>query len=317
MMSDPKPPLDPKGIRTVSIKDRPAKVEKGQFAGKLRPGMTVREWMAALPDLLAARDLRDLARAVVQARKSGRPFIIGMGAHVIKVGLSPLLIDMMEKGLLTGLALNGAGAVHDFEVALTGATSEEVGTHLDSGMFGMTGETGEDLNRMMARCLREEVGLGRAVGEGLLEGDYPFKGQSLLAQAARLDVPATLHVALGADIIHMHPSADGAAIGRGSHRDFLIFAAQVAELEGGVYLNLGSAVILPEVFLKALSLARNLGHPAKNFTTANLDFIQHYRPGVNVVERPVRTGGRGLRITGHHELMVPLLAAMIEEELAE
>ena len=314
-MADPKPPLDPRGVRTVALGERLSKVDEQSFARPLEPGASLAAFLDSLPDLLAARDLLAVAAAIADARRQDRPVLLGLGAHVIKVGLSPLIVRLMERGVVTGLCLNGAGAVHDFELALAGRTSEDVGPALDGGMFGMARETGEGLNRAMARCGREEIGLGRAVGEAILAGDFPHKDLSLFAAAARLDIPTTVHVAIGGDIVHMHPQADGAAIGRGSHRDFLIFARLVSELEGGVYINLGSAVILPEVFLKALALARNLGHAVNRFTTVNMDFIQHYRPGVNVVERPVRTGGRGYRLTGHHEIMFPLLAAAILEEL--
>jgi len=315
-MTDPKKPLDPRRVRTVPLAKRESKVDEKLFARPLSPGMTVAGLLDSLPDILAARDLREIAAAIAAAHKAGRPVILGLGAHVIKVGLSPLIIRLMEEKLITGLALNGAGAVHDFELAFAGRTSEDVGPALDTGMFGMAAETGEFLNGAMARCGREDIGLGRAVGEAILAGDFAHKGLSLFAAAARLDVPITVHVAIGGDIIHMHPQADGAAIGRGSHRDFLIFSAMVSELEGGVYINLGSAVILPEVFLKALSLARNLGHKVERFTTVNMDFMQHYRPGVNVCDRPTRTGGHGYRLTGHHEIMFPLLMAAVIEEIS-
>ena len=315
-MADPRPPLDPRRIRTVPLAQRASKVDEKLFARPLSPGMTVAGLLDSLPDILAARDLKEVAAAIAAARKAGRPVILGMGAHVIKVGLSPLIIRLMEEKLITGLAMNGAGAVHDFELAFAGQTSEDVGPALDAGMFGMAAETGEFLNRTMARCGSEDIGLGRAVGEAILAAGLPHQHLSLFAAAARLDVPVTVHVAIGGDIIHMHPLADGAAIGRGSHRDFLIFAGMVSELEGGVYINLGSAVVLPEVFLKALALARNLGHQVDRFTTVNMDFIQHYRPGANVVERPTRTGGRGYRLTGHHEIMFPLLMAAVLEEMS-
>jgi hypothetical protein len=306
-------PLDPAAIRTVSIHDRPSKVDEKEFIGPLAAGMGFRAWLDALPDILAARDLRAVARAIVKARQADRPVILGMGAHAVKVGLAPLIVGLMEKKIVTAVAMNGAGAVHDFEVALAGRTSEDVAASLDTGMFGMTRETGEGLNRAMARCGREDLGLGRAVGEAIRDGAFPHAAKSILAAAARLGLSATVHAAIGTDIIHMHPSADGAAIGRGSLRDFRTFAAEVAGLEGGVYLNLGSAVIMPEVFLKALSLARNLGHKVDAFTTVDMDFIAHYRPAVNVVQRPVRTGGRGYRLIGHHEIMFPLLFAAVME----
>ncbi len=313
-MDDRYKPLDPSGIKTTSIKDRPAKVDKSGFAGPCRPGMSLKEWSDSLPRILAAQDIREVARAVAKARQEDNPFLLAMGAHVIKVGLSPLIIDMMEKKTITGLCLNGACLVHDFEIAACGNTSEDVASSLDDGSFGMTQETAEFLNGASKRCLSEDIGLGRAVGEALQGSALPFKDLSILAAACRLGLPVTVHVAVGTDIIHMHPCADGAAIGKGSHRDFLVLASLVSGLSGGVLLNLGSAVILPEVFLKALGLARNLTEGARSFTTVNMDFIQHYRPGVNVVERPVRTGGRGYKLTGHHEIMFPLLAALIGEE---
>lgn len=312
-MGDPKRPLDPSGLKTVSLYERPSQVDESAFARPQRAGMSFAEWLDSLPEILAAKDLKEVARAIVSARKNRRPVIVGMGAHVIKVGLSPLLIGLLKEGIVTGLGMNGACLVHDFEVAAAGRTSEDVAAGLDHGQFGVTRETGEALNRAAARCLHEEIGLARAMGEHIQSGNFPHRDQSLLAACVELNVPVTAHVALGTDVVHLHPEADGAAIGKGSQRDFLIFSALVAELSGGVYLNLGSAVILPEVFLKALTLARNLGHSVKDFTTVNLDFIQHYRPGVNVVQRPVQSGGRGYRITGHHEIMVPLLAQAVME----
>jgi len=315
-MADPKAPLDASGLCTLSIHDRKSKVADAAFARELAPGLTFQSWLDSLPDILAARELREIARAIVEARKNQRPVILGTGAHAIKVGLSPLIISLMEKKIVTVLAMNGAGAVHDFEIALAGRTSEDVAASLDTGMFGMARETAQGLNRAVERCGREDIGLGRALGEAINQAQLPHRGLSLFAAAARLDLPATVHVAIGTDIVHMHPSADGAAIGRGSLRDFRIFSAAVAELEGGVYINLGSAVIMPEVFLKALALARNLTHKPMALTTVNMDFIQHYRPEVNVVERPVRTGGRGYRLIGHHEIMFPLLTAAVLEQMA-
>jgi hypothetical protein len=250
----------------------------------------------------------------VTARRAGKPVMLGMGAHVIKVGLSPLIIDAMEQGILTGLAFNGAGVIHDTEMALAGRTSEDVAEALADGSFGTARQTGEFINAAVAAD--PDAGLGRTVGRALLEAEPACIKVSLLAAAARLDLPATVHVSIGADIIHMHPSFDGAATGRASHVDFRLFTAQVGQLRGGVYINLGSAVVLPEVFLKALSAARNLGHAAKDFTTVNMDMLRHYRPMTNVVTRPVLTGGRGINITGHHEINLPLLLAMVKEELA-
>lgn len=313
-MGDPKKPLDPSGIKTCPVGERLSKVSDGDFARPVKAGSSFSDWLGGLPNILAAQSLAEVARAWAMASANGKTVILGMGAHAIKVGLSPLILDLMASGHVSAIALNGAGIVHDFEVALLGRTSEDVGPALDTGMFGMARETGEGVNAAAGRCAGEDIGLGRAAGEAILAGDFPHKDKSLFAGAARMDVPATAHVAVGTDIVHMHPSADGAAIGRGSLRDFRILAAMVAELEGGLYINLGSAVVLPEVFLKALSLARNLGHKVERFTTVNMDFTQHYRPGVNVVDRPTRLGGKGYRLTGHHEIMFPLLAAAMLEQ---
>jgi len=238
---------------------------------------------------------------------------MGMGAHVIKVGLSPLIVDALTRGIITGLAFNGACMIHDVEMALAGCTSEDVAEALADGSFGTARQTSEFINH--AVTARAESGLGRAVGEALLAAAPANLHLSLLAACARLDLPVSVHVAVGADIIHMHPSFDGAATGRASHHDFRLLVTQVGDLKGGVFMNVGSAVVLPEVFLKALSAARNLGHPAKDFTTINLDMIRYYRPLTNVVSRPVLTGGRGIFITGHHEINFPLLLAIVREGL--
>lgn len=284
------------------------------FARPHEPGARFAEFLASLPRILAGETLRSLVEAILRAREARRPILWGIGAHVIKVGLSPVLIDLMERGFVSGLALNGAGIVHDFELAVAGKTSEDVAGSLGSGAFGMARETGRDVNRAVTHGDRRGLGLGAALGAHLARREAPHRDVSLLAAAHRLGIPATVHVALGTDIVHLHPACDPAATGRASHRDFRLFAALVARLGGGgVYLNVGSAVLLPEVFLKAVTLARNLGHELSDFTTANLDFIQSYRPGVNVVERPVRGVGRGYALTGHHELLVPLLAAALVE----
>jgi hypothetical protein len=270
-----------------------------------------------LPRLLAGETLISLRDEILRARARGRPILWGLGAHVLKVGLSRVIIDLIERGFVTGLALNGAGVVHDFELALVGQTSEDVKAGLGRGAFGMARETGEEVNRATVLGDRDGLGLGAAVGRYLCRRRPrpPHLEASLLATAWRLGLPATVHVALGTDIVHVHPACDPAALGRATHLDFRLFAAQVARLGGGgVYLNVGSAVILPEVFLKAVTLARNLGHRLSDFATANLDFIQSYRPGVNVVERPVAKTGRGYRLTGHHEILVPLLAASLVEK---
>jgi hypothetical protein len=308
-------PLDPTRLRTTSLKKGRRIVDLKAFARPWQPGGKLARFFEELPDLLAGRDFRRVVEAVVEAHRRGRPVIFAMGAHVIKVGLSPIVIDLMKRGVVTGIALNGAGAVHDFEVAYAGKTSEDVAETLEDGSFGAARETADALNLAAGLCLVREWGLGRAFGEVIAQAKLPHARLSLLAQAARLGLPATVHVAIGTDTIHMHPSADGAAIGQGTLADFRLFAGMVAKLEGGVYFNIGSAVILPEVFLKALSLARNLGHKVQKFTTVNLDFIQHYRPRQNVTGRPVQNAGQGISLTGHHEILLPLLAAAILEKL--
>jgi len=272
-------------------------------------------FLDSLPHILAARTLKAVIADIVRAARAGRPVIVGMGAHPIKVGLNPLLIDLMKRGVVSCLAMNGAGIIHDLELALVGKTSEEVEAGIDDGSFGMAHDTAELLNDAIARGAKHHTGLGQAVGDTISRGTFPYKSMSLLATASRLNIPATVHVAIGTDIIHMHPSADGAAIGATSLEDFKRLTAVVARLERGVYLNLGSAVLLPEIFLKAVTIARNLGHRLVNFTTVNMDFTQHYRPLTNVVRRPTQAGGRGYTLTGHHEIMFPLLAAGVIEAL--
>jgi hypothetical protein len=308
-------PLSLEGLTTYSLKDRPSKVSRQDFGQAWTRGGSLKEFLEHLPNILAGQHLREIASAWVRAYRAGRPVLLGMGAHPLKVGLSPILIDLLERGLLTGLACNGAVIIHDAEIAMVGRTSEDVDQVLGSGQFGMARETAEFLNQATAWGAQEGLGLGEAVGRRLRESDVPYKHLSLLACAAALEVPVTVHVAVGADIIHLHPSVDPAALGETTHRDFRLFAAQVSRLAGGLYLNLGSAVILPEVFLKALTLARNLGHRVEPLTTVNLDFIQHYRPLTNVVRRPTAGEGRGYALTGHHEIMLPLLAALVVENL--
>ncbi|MCW5200555.1 hypothetical protein VU07_01875 [Desulfobulbus sp. F4] len=309
-------PLDFTSLNTYSLHERHSKVTVADFAQPVKPGMTVRELIANLPKQLAGKDFPELVERIAAAVTQNRPVLVGMGAHVIKVGLAPILIDLMERGIISALALNGAGIIHDAEIAMVGRTSEEVANVLGAGAFGAARETGEILNQAINQGAKEGIGLGEAVGNALLQQNFPFNSQSLLAQARRLGIPVTVHVAMGTDIIHIHPAADGAAIGQCSHHDFRVFCRLVSGLEGGVYLNLGSAVLLPEVFLKALTVVRNLGHVAQRFTTANFDFIRAYRPATNVVHRPTLEGGKGFNFTGHHELMIPLLAAAIVDKLA-
>ena len=315
MATYPPVPLDFSGLNTYSVLGRHSKVSVNDFAKPLHAGMTVRQLLAALPAQLVGIDFPDLVTRIATAHQSQRPVILGMGAHVIKVGLNPVLIDLMQRGILTALALNGAGIIHDAEIAMVGRTSEEVAEVLGAGAFGAAQETGEVLNQAIIAGAARGIGIGQAVGEMLLANSFPHNDQSLLAMAAQLQIPVTVHVAMGTDIIHIHPSVDGAAIGKAGHLDFRVFCRLVSELEGGVYLNVGSAVLLPEVFLKALTVARNLGHHVKQFTTANFDFIRQYRPTTNVVHRPTLEGGKGFNFTGHHELMLPLLAAAVLDEI--
>lgn len=309
-------PLDPRAIKTYPLSMRPSKVSVADAARAWRAGGTLRDFLDSLPNHLAVQNLRRVVSAVLEAQRYGKPVILGMGAHVIKVGLSPILVDLLERRVVTALAMNGACAVHDFELAYAGFTSEEVETQLAEGEFGMAEETGRVINEAVRDGVQRGLGFGRALGERMIAAKPPYLGQSLFAACVRLDLPCTVHVALGTDIVHMHPSCDGAVVGEATQRDFRLLAAVVADLDsGGVFLNVGSAVLIPEVFLKALTLARNLGHRVRDFVTVNLDFIQHYRPTQNVVRRPVAQGGQGYALTGHHELLVPLLAAALIEGL--
>jgi len=303
-------------VRTVPLARRQSLVAAPSLGRPVQAGMTVRGLVARLPDILAARGLRGAVDRIARALRRDRLVVLGMGAHPIKVGLGPTIVDLIERGRLAAVAMNGACLVHDFELAWNGRTSEDVGPGLERGTFGMARETGEFLNRATREGVAAGLGLGRAIGEAILRARLPFRRTSILAAAARAGIPATAHVAIGTDIIHMHPSADGAAIGEGSLRDFHLLAGVVARLAGGVYLNLGSAVVLPEVFVKALNLARNVGHPVRDLTTIDMDFNRHYRPAVNVVGRPTQAGGRGIQLTGHHEIMFPLLWAAVEDALA-
>lgn len=308
-------PLDFSGLRTYSLHGRPSKVTVANFARPIPAGSTVRTLLDSLPDQLLGRDFPELVQRLAAVHRSGRPLLVGMGAHVIKVGLNPLLIDLMERSIITGIAMNGACIIHDAEIAMAGFTSEEVGNVLADGAFGAARETGEFINGAINQGARDNIGMGAAVGAALVAGKFPHNDKSLLAAASRLGVPVTVHVAVGTDIIHIHPSASGEAIGKTSHLDFRIFCAQVASLQGGAYLNIGSAVLMPEVFLKALTVVRNLGHQVDEFTTANFDFMKQYRPLTNVVNRPTAKSGKGYHVTGHHELMIPLLAACLLDEL--
>jgi hypothetical protein len=305
--------FDVSSVRTYPLGSRPSKARIEDFARAYQPGSGLRGLVDSLPSSLAAADLRAVVRALVEARQQGRAIIWGLGAHVIKTGLSPIVVDLMERGYVSAIAMNGAGIIHDFEVAVAGATSEDVDSALGPGQFGMAEETAIELNRAITDGVGRGWGIGQSVGRSLLERRAPNGAYSIAAAAARLEIPLTVHVAIGTDIIHMHPQASGAALGEGSLRDFRYLAHAVSHLGGGVYMNCGSAVILPEVFLKAVALARNQGHDLTGLTTVNLDFIRHYRPMTNVVNRPTAGIGRGYSLIGHHELLLPLIAAALIE----
>jgi hypothetical protein len=307
-------PLDFSGLRTVPLAERGGKVKQDDFARVFTPGSGISGWLGTLPRILAGDTFRGVVDALAAARKNGKPILWGMGGHVIKCGLAPVLIDLMRRGFATGFAMNGSASIHDFEIALAGHTSEDVEAALPDGRFGMAEETGREWNR----AISPEIGLGEALGRALdslaPEAHAPA---TLLLQAWRAHVPVTVHVAIGGDTPHAHPATDPAALGAATHGDFRLFCALVAGLnDGGVYVNAGSAVILPEIFLKAVSCVRNLGNPLRGFSTVNMDFLQHYMPRVNVVERPhAHSGGRGYALTGHHEIMIPLLAAALIEKM--
>jgi hypothetical protein len=305
--------FDLSSIKTYPLRSRQSKVGLSQFATPHKAGSGINGFVKSLPGLLAARDFKDVVDAMVAARRADKAIIWGLGAHVLKTGLSPVLVDLMERGFISAIATNGAGIIHDFEIALSGGTSEDVDATLGPGTFGMAEETGALLNQAIRDGVAGGLGLGQAVGKYLDSARPSFAQISVTAAAWRLKIPVTVHVAIGTDIIHMHPQASGAAIGEASLRDFKYFVSSVARLEGGVYLNCGSAVVLPEVFLKAVAIARNEGRSLDGLTTVNLDFLRHYRPLTNVVSRPTAGPGRGYSLTGHHELLIPLLAAALIE----
>lgn len=306
-------PLDTGKLKTYSISDRKSKVSVKDFASPWKKGDSFKGFLDTLPDMLAAKDLRAVISSMAKAFLNNKTIFAGMGAHVIKVGLNPIIIDLVQRGIITAVAMNGAGIIHDFEIAMTGGTSEDVEASIGDGSFGMAHETGEFLSEEIKRAEKESLGLGEAVGKAIVENNLPFKDKSILAAGFLSDIPVTVHVAIGTDILHMHPCFDAGAAGRASHRDFLTFASVVSALDEGVYLNIGSSVILPEVFLKATTIVRNLGYNLENFTTVNMDFIRQYRPMANVVNRPTAKGGKGINLTGHHEIMLPLIAAGVIE----
>lgn len=310
-------PLDFSGISTYPLAERNNKVSvANDFALPVNCGMTVAGLLAALPRQLGSQALIGVIDAVVAAREKGKPVVMAMGGHVIKCGLQPVLKTLIEADVVTAVALNGAGSIHDFEIALIGATSEDVGAVLHAGTFGMAEETGRDINAALKSGVAQGMGYGESIGRMIVDRKLPFLEQSLQASCVTKGIPLTVHVAVGTDITHQHPSADGAVLGAASYTDFRIFTSVVSQLgDGGVYLNIGSAVLLPEVFLKALSIAQNLGHHVDHFTTANFDMQQHYRPLINVVKRPTSGESRGYTVTGHHEIMIPLLAAGILDRI--
>ncbi len=305
--------FDVSGVRTYPLASRRSKANAADFARPCPAGASVAAWLETLPDILAGADLKAVVDALRRARTGDRAIVWGLGAHVIKTGLGPVLVDLMERGYVSAIATNGATVIHDVELALSGSTSEEVEESLGPGRFGMADETGRLLNAAINDGVAQGLGIGQAIGAWLGSIRPPHAHLSILAAAERLGIPVTVHIGIGTDIIHMHPAASGAALGEGSLRDFRYFVSNVGRLADGVYLNCGSAVVLPEVFLKAVALARNHGLPLDGLTTVNLDFIRHYRPHVNVVSRPVSGIGKGYSLVGHHEILIPLLAAALVE----
>lgn len=308
--------VDLKRVKTYSLKGRSSKVHKDDFAAVGEKGISFKEFYKGLPNILAAKEIKRIASDIVKAHREERAVIFMLGAHVIKCGLSPLIIDLMKRRLVTAVALNGAGIIHDTELALIGKTSEDVGAALKNGSFGMAKETASFINDAINKGVEEGMGIGSAVGGRILKDRLPLTRLSILASGVKYDTPVTVHVAIGTDIIHQHPSCNGAAVGEGSLIDFRNLIYSVIKLnDGGVAINFGSAIILPEVFLKALNIARNLGHKVTDFTAANFDMIVHYRPTQNVVKRPTAEGGWGTNVIGHHEIMMPLLHQAIIEDL--
>ncbi len=309
-------PLDFSKIRTYPVAERANKVALEALAGVHHAGDSFRDFLSRLPDFLAVQDFKNTVRAVAMAVRAKRPVVLMIGAHSVKVGLNPIFVDALRRGIISAVACNGATAIHDFELCYNGETSEDVQRGLNDGSFGMADETGRMMNAALAAGMVRGLGAGHALGEALLAAGQPNTNLSILATAAELGVPVSVHIAIGTDIIHQHPTTDGAVLGEMTYRDFQRFAAVCAHLEGGVVINIGSTVIMPEVFLKALTIARNLGYKVEQFTTATFDMIRHYRPAENVQRRPTALGGQGFYIVGHHELMIPLLFAAVIEQLA-
>jgi hypothetical protein len=299
-------------VRTRPIAGRKTLVDVSQFGKAVPPGASAKDLLGSLPDVLGARDLRALAHHVALAHRGGHGVALAAGGHVVKTGCTPVILDLVRRGIVTSLHLAGSTAIHDFEIAHSGATSEDVAEGLGEGVYGMADETGRAFAVASARARDDGAGLGRALGLGILEARLPHAHVSLLAEAAQAGIPCTVHVAVGTDTVHMHPDADGAAIGEATHQDFRIACTVASKLDHGVWMNVGSAVLLPEVFLKAVTVARNAGHPVEDLTTANLDMLSHYRPATNVVKRP---GKRGFNLLGQHEILLPLLRMAILAEL--
>jgi len=310
-------PISLDKVKSYSLKERGSKVSIDDFGKPWGSDGSITQWLRSLPKILAGNDLSEIVDSMARAVTSAKTIILAMGAHPIKVGLNPVILDLLERGIISGIGMNGAGIIHDAEVAMVGSTSEDVAAVLGDGKFGMAEETGRFLNAAVSEGAKMDFGLGKSIGAMLVREKFPYNHLSILAKAYELDIPVTVHVAIGTDIIHSHPNVDGAAIGAASHLDFRIFSSLVSTLREGVFINLGSAVIMPEVFLKALSLVRNLGHDVSDFTTVNMDFIQHYRPMTNVVHRPTLESGKGYSLVGHHEIMFPLLAAAVIERLGK
>ncbi len=308
-------PIDLSRVKTYPLSERKSKVSSSDFAKTWQKGSYFKEFLDSLPDVLAGSHIKTVISSIAAAFKNKKTVVFAMGAHVIKVGLNTIVVDLMERGIITAVAMNGAGIIHDSELAMAGQTSEDVAVSIGNGSFGMAHEINSFLNNAIHKAGQKSSGLGEAIGLAMIEENLPFLDRSILAAGTRLGIPVTVHVAFGTDIIHMHPGFDPNAAGAATHIDFRTFASVIATLEGGIYLNVGSAVILPEVFLKAVSLVRNLGHNLDNFTTVNMDFIRHYRPMTNVVNRPTARGGQGFNLTGHHEIMLPLIAAGVIEEI--
>lgn len=309
-------PLSFEKLSTIPIAERGGKVQLEHMGSPPAPGTGLSKWLDGLPRILAADSLRGVVAALIEAKRKRRAILWGMGGHVIKCGLAPVLTKLIDMGYVTGFVMNGAATIHDFEIGIAGATSEDVEAVLPDGRFGSAEETGREMNLAIRDGTARGLGMGEALGEAVTRLAKPeFAGACLQVQAYKRGVPVTVHVAVGTDTPHTHPAAEGAAIGAATHQDFRLFCSMVRELDdGGVYLNVGSAVLLPEVFLKAVSVVRNLGYPLANFTTVNFDFLQHYRPKANVVDRPhAKSGGKGYALTGHHEIMIPLLAGILAD----